>query len=419
MGVRPVGVTLGSLSKYFPQQQIEAILRASGREGTRRRKLPTLELMYYVIALGLHASEACRSVLRRITVRKRLAGEDVFEAVCSAAAITQGRKRLGWQPIRDLYQAVVGPLATRNSVGAWYRRWRLVVLDGSVLDVADTQKNERAFGRPVASRGKSGFPQLRFVTLLESGTHVMFGAEMAGYRTGEPTLAHKVIKSLPADALCLADRAYFSYSLWKEALATGAQLLWRVRDDFDLAEAPPASGRIVPDQDLSLTGCAIKRSQRNRSTTHRIPARRQGPAIPAALLDSRSAKGSGDPTGQSLPQTMDDRNRPGRTEDSPARRTCRSAKPHSCSGAARLLRPSAGSLRRASSHARGGTGREDRGHRSVVRPCASHGRPIPAAVCFFFSLGRRNSSDHSYVSWPRSGFAIARIATLRAPSNAR
>lgn len=234
MGVRPVGVTLGSLSKYFPQQQIEAILRASGREGTRRRKLPSLDLMYYVIALGLHASEACRSVLRRIMVRKRLGDEDDFEAVCSAAAITQGRKRLGWQPLRNLYRAVVGPLATRSSVGAWYRRWRLVVLDGSVLDVADTRKNERAFGRPGASRGKSGFPQIRFVSLLENGTHVMFGAEMGGYRTGEVTLAHKVIRALPVDALCLADRAYFSYSLWKEALATGAHLLWRVRDDLNL-----------------------------------------------------------------------------------------------------------------------------------------------------------------------------------------
>ena len=234
MGVRPVGVTLGSLAKYFPQQQVEAILRASGREGTRRRKLPTLELMYYVVALGLHASEACRSVLRRVLLRKRTADEDEFEAVCSAAAITQGRKRLGWEPIRDLYRAVVGPLATRASVGAWYRRWRLVVLDGSVLDVADTRKNERAFGRPVAARGKSAFPQLRFVTLLENGTHVMFGAEMSGYRTGEATLAHKVIRNLPPDALCLADRGFFSYSLWKEAVATGAQLLWRVRDDLIL-----------------------------------------------------------------------------------------------------------------------------------------------------------------------------------------
>ena len=57
MGVRPVGVSIGALSKFFPQQEIEAILRASGREGKRRRKLPALDLMYYLIALGLHASE--------------------------------------------------------------------------------------------------------------------------------------------------------------------------------------------------------------------------------------------------------------------------------------------------------------------------------------------------------------------------
>lgn len=234
MGVRPVGVTLGSLSRFFPQEQIEAILAASGREGTRRRKLPALELMYFLIALGLHSSEGCRAVLRRVLLRKGSREDDEYEAVCSAAAITQGRARLGWQPIRDLYQAVVRPLATRASRGAWYRRRRLVVLDGSVLDVADTSKNVRAFGRPAASRGKSGFPQLRFVTLLESGTHILFGAEMGGYRTGEATLAKKVIPRLPADALCLADRNFFSYALWKAALATGAALLWRVRDDLIL-----------------------------------------------------------------------------------------------------------------------------------------------------------------------------------------
>jgi len=190
--------------------------------------------MYYLIALGLHASEGCRAVLRRVLLRKGSVEDDEYETVCSAAAITQGRKRLGWEPLRDLYRVVVAPLATRASVGAWYRRWRLVVLDGSVLDVADTRKNQRAFGRPGASRGKAGFPQIRFVTLLENGTHVMFGAEMAGYRTGEATLAKKVITYLPADALCLADRGFFSYFLWNAALATGAALLWRVRDDLTL-----------------------------------------------------------------------------------------------------------------------------------------------------------------------------------------
>jgi hypothetical protein len=142
----------------------------------------------------------------------------------------------------------------------------VVVLDGSVLDVADTNKNVRAFGRPAASRGKSGFPQLRFVTLLESGTHILFGAEMGGYHTGEATLAKKVVPRLPADALCLADRNFFSYALWKVALATGAALLWRVRDDLILPKL-----KRLPDGSY-LTKIYPSGSARAKDR-HGIPAR--------------------------------------------------------------------------------------------------------------------------------------------------
>jgi hypothetical protein len=234
MGVRPVGVSLGSLSKFFPPQQIEEILRANKREEKRRRKLPSLELMYLLIALGLHASEGCRAVLRRVLLQKGSVAEEALDRMSSDSAISQGRSRLGWKPIRDLYQSVVEPIATRKTIGAWYRRRRLVSLDGSTLDLADTSRNERAFGRPGASRGKAAFPQLRWVTLLENGTHVLFGAEMGRYKTGEKTLAKKVIPRLPADALCLADRNFFSYALWNAALATGAALLWRVPSNLIL-----------------------------------------------------------------------------------------------------------------------------------------------------------------------------------------
>lgn len=234
MGVRPVGVSLGALSKFFPPQQIEEILRANKREEKRRRKLPALELMYFLIALGMHASEGCRAVLRKVLQRKGSVAEEALDRMSSDSAISQGRSRLGWKPIRDLYQNVVGVIATRKTIGAWYRRWRLVSLDGSTLDLADTIRNERAFGRPGASRGKAAFPQLRWVTLLENGTHVLFGAEMGRYNTGERTLAKKVVTRLPADALCLADRNFFSYVLWNAALATGAALLWRVSSNLIL-----------------------------------------------------------------------------------------------------------------------------------------------------------------------------------------
>jgi len=291
MGVRPVGVSLGSLNKFFPQHEIEAILRASGREGQRRRKLPAVDLMYYLIALGLHASEGCRSVLRRVLLGRHERENEELERLCTDSAITQGRSRLGWQPLRALYEVVVRPIATRSSVGAWYRRWRLVTLDGSTLDVADTKRNERAFGRPGSVRGKSGFPQLRFVTLLENGTHVLFGAELGRYDTGEATLAKMVVTRLPTDALCLADRNFFSYSLWNAALRSGAALLWRVRADLIL----PKLKRLSDGSYLTKIYPSPHARARDRGgvsarlITYRLGKQRQEYRLLCSIMDPRKA----------------------------------------------------------------------------------------------------------------------------------
>ncbi len=88
------------------------------------------------------------------------------------SGISQARTRLGWEPLRRLHDEVVKPIAVAATQGAWYRDWRLVSLDGSSLDVADEKANQAALGRPAASRGRSAYPQLRFVALVENGTHV-------------------------------------------------------------------------------------------------------------------------------------------------------------------------------------------------------------------------------------------------------
>ena len=109
------------------------------------------------------------------------------------SGISQARTRLGWEPLRQLHDELVKPIAVRSTRGAWYRSWRLVSLDGSTFDVADEKANEDAFSRPGASRGASAYPQIRFVSLVENGTHVLFGSQMDGYRTGEITLAKAVL----------------------------------------------------------------------------------------------------------------------------------------------------------------------------------------------------------------------------------
>ena len=146
-----------------------------------------------------------------------------------------GADALGLGTAGQLHDEVVKPIAVPVTKGACYGTWRLVSLDGSTLDVADEKGNEDAFGRPGASRGRSAYPKIRFVSLVENGTHVLFGSQMNGYATGEITLAKAVLPCLQQGMLCLADRQFFGYELWKQARATGADLLWRVKKNMHLA----------------------------------------------------------------------------------------------------------------------------------------------------------------------------------------
>jgi hypothetical protein len=92
-------------------------------------------------------------------------------------------------------------------------------------------------------RGESAFPQLRFVALVENGTHVLFGAGLGSFADGETTLAHDVLPALRPGMLCLADRQFFGHALWQGAATRGANLLWRVKRNLRLPrEAVLADG---------------------------------------------------------------------------------------------------------------------------------------------------------------------------------
>jgi Insertion element 4 transposase N-terminal/Transposase DDE domain len=215
---------------------VHAVLEATGTASIRQRDLPAHVVVYYVIALALYMQSSYREVLRCLLEGVQwLLDPSVTIKVAGKSGISQARTRLGWEPVRQLHDEVVKPIAVRATRGAWYRQWRLVSLDGSTLDVADEAGNEAAFGRPGASRGSSAYPQIRFVSLVENGTHVLFGSQMAGYGTGEITLAKAVLASLQPGMLCLADRQFFGFALWNLAQDTGADLLWRVKKNMRLA----------------------------------------------------------------------------------------------------------------------------------------------------------------------------------------
>lgn len=228
-------ISIGVMTKTFPLEKVNEILGRTGKVSQRQRDLPAHVVMYYVLALALFMQVSYREVLRCLLEGiEWLSVPGARVKVTGKSGISQARKRLGYDPVKELHDAVVKPIAGKDTKGAWYRRWRLVTLDGSTMETADNQENVAAFGRPGASRGRSAYPQIRFASLVENGTHVLFGTELAGCHTAEATLAREVIHHLEAGMLCLADRYFFGFELWQKAQGTGADLLWRVRKNVVL-----------------------------------------------------------------------------------------------------------------------------------------------------------------------------------------
>ena len=226
-------ISLGVVAKTFPRPLIEEILKRTGRESARQRDLPAHVVVYYNIALALFMEVSSREVLRALLEGLQwLRDETVEPKVAVRSSISQARIRLGWEPMRELHDEVVKPIATEATKGAWYRQWRLVSLDGSTLDIPDEAENRKAFAKHETPRGETAFPQVRFVGLVENGTHVIFGSRVASIDVGEQTLVEEVIPMLKPGMLCLADRGFNGYPLWNLAMGTGADLVWRLRKDL-------------------------------------------------------------------------------------------------------------------------------------------------------------------------------------------
>jgi hypothetical protein len=228
-------ISLGVITKTFPLRKVRSVLKATNKTSLRERDLPAPVVVYYVIALALYMQSSYREVLRCLLEGVQwLLDPSTPVKVAGKSGISQARTRLGWEPVRQLHDEVVRPIANPSTKGAWYRGWRLVSLDGSTFDIADEAANDEAFGRPGASRGSSAFPQIRFVSLVENGTHVLFGSQMASYATGEITLGEAVLADLKEGMLCLADRNFFGFALWTRAQGSGADLLWRIKKNMRL-----------------------------------------------------------------------------------------------------------------------------------------------------------------------------------------
>lgn len=227
-------ISIGVLTRTFSPELIDRVIDESGKREQRVRLLPARVTVYFVLALCLFAHESYVEVItllvKGLTWARRWSGQ---WSEPSDTALVNARRRLGPEPFEALFREVVKPIAIKKTKGAWYRNRRLVAIDSTILDIPDTLDNEARFGRPSSSgEDKAAFPQARVVGLVECGTHALFDAVISGCSDSETKLTPALFDSLEPEMLCLADRGFWSYELWKQASASGADLLWRTKSNI-------------------------------------------------------------------------------------------------------------------------------------------------------------------------------------------
>lgn len=226
-------VSVGLLTRVFPAEVIDEVIAGCGRKEQRHRSLPARTMAYFAIGMALHSEGSYQDVLGLMTDGLAWTGGDSEPVrLPSPSAIFQARQRLGAEPVKALFDRVARPLATTETPGAFLAGRRMVAIDGTTLDVADTAVNEVHFGRPGVNKGeRSAFPQARMVALAECGTHAMFDAEIDAYTVSELVLAKRLVDRLEPGMVLLADRGFTGFALWEQASATGADLLWRAKNN--------------------------------------------------------------------------------------------------------------------------------------------------------------------------------------------
>jgi hypothetical protein len=225
-------VSVGLLTRVFPPELVDEVVASVGRTELRRRALPARSVAYFAIGMALHAEGSYEDVMAQLTDGLSWStGWEQSYVPPSKSAIFQARDRLGAEPVEALFRRVARPLAGIGTPGAWLAGRRLVAVDGTCLDVADTIANDAHFARPGVNKGeRAAFPMARVAAVIECGTHAVIDAEVGAYTTSEAALAEPLLDRLTPGMLVMADRGLTSFALWRRAAGSGADLLWRVKN---------------------------------------------------------------------------------------------------------------------------------------------------------------------------------------------
>ena len=223
------------LARVYPAELVHAVLDEHECNSERIRRFPAVAGVYYCMALSLYPEAAYEEVFAVVAQGLAWAAGVAEPVRVAKSSISQVRHKIGAAPLASLMLRACVPLADESTYpDAFFAGLRLVAMDGSTFEVPDEADNIKHFGYPGSRNGHAGYPHAQCAVLVECATHAILDANMGAYRDSEWKVCQPLLRSLKPGMLCLADRGFNAYEYWRQAKDTGAQLLWRCRNDRQL-----------------------------------------------------------------------------------------------------------------------------------------------------------------------------------------
>jgi hypothetical protein len=272
---------LGELTQIVPFEMVDAALQETRRFQRRLRDLPSRVVVYLLLAGCLFPEVGYLEVWRKLTagldISPRAGSAPVIPAP-TASGLAQARRRVGPAPLRWLFEMLRGPAALPGQAGTWWRGLLVCAIDGTILTVPDSAAVRLRYAKQAGNHGGTGYPQLRLLALVACGTRALIDAVFGPTTIGETTYAPRLLGSLKAGMIVLADRNFAAQDLLAQVAATGAHLLVRCknarrmpvlaryRDGSHLSALGALRVRVV-DAEITIATPAGRRSGRYRLAT--------------------------------------------------------------------------------------------------------------------------------------------------------
>lgn len=222
-------VSLTMLSQVYPQEVIERCVQQSQpwvSKARRVRASTALSLVLFVIGMALWSRlNQCQVWQKLVGSLSALHPGERKESM-SDSGLSGRRQALGSQCLQTMLAACCQVLAEPASMpSAFFGRYRLMAIDGTLFTTPDTLANDAAFGRSSNQYGPGAYPQVRCVVLSECGSHAGVGLEIARYDVSEVHGAHRLLSQVGRNMLVMVDAGITSGGFLEHARERGAHVL--------------------------------------------------------------------------------------------------------------------------------------------------------------------------------------------------